>query len=331
MMIVMAANTHPAKPFDYLLSLSEFSQLLGINEAQLRTGLDGEDLIRLPGNQWGVPPAVVRQWLSQNGFNYYSQTLALLNLKGGVGKTTSAVSLASRAAQYGYKTCVLDLDSQASATLALGIEPQDDDPIFIDLWQHPADMLPGALWRLQEELYLLPSSLENGLLDVSLANPVQQKNAVRGVCQVLREHDFELIVVDCPPSLGAAVISAACAAQTVLIPVGFDAFSQKGLHLTLQEVRAICDTFGLGEPIFRILFTQYDRRVKQAEATLARLRSEHGEQLIPTPIRTTTEFAKASSQGKTVFANNGRIGAKTDYDACLRYLMNMTTASEELI
>ena len=322
-------NTHSAKPFDYLLSLSEFSQLLGTDETRLRASMASEDLIRLPGNQWGVPPAIVRQHLAQNGFRYEPQTIALLNLKGGVGKTTSAVSLASRATQYGFKTCVLDLDSQASATLALGVEPQDDDPIFIDLWQQPADMLPDALWRLQEDLYLLPSSLENGLLDVSLASPVQQKNAVRGVCQILREHGFELIMLDCPPSLGAAVISAACAAQTVLIPVGFDAFSQKGLSLTLQEVRAICETFGLSEPVFRILFSQYDRRIKQAETTLNHLRHEHGERLIPTPIRTTTEFAKASGQGKTVFANNSRSHAKSDYDACLRYLMNFKTATGE--
>ena len=306
--------------YDYILSVSEFSRLLGKDDAYLRTRLPAEDLIRLAGNQWGIPPALVRTYLMQDGVEYRYQSIALINLKGGVGKTTSAVSLATRAAQYGIKTCVLDLDSQASATLALGIEPQDDDPIFIDIWQRPAQMLPGALWRLQEGLYLLPSSLENGLLDVSLANPMQQKNAVCGVCRVLREHGFELIILDCPPSLGAAVISAACAAATVLIPVGFDAFSQKGLRLTVQEVGAICDTFGLAEPAFRILFTQYDRRVKQSEAVLARMQSEYAEQLIPTPIRTTTQFAKASSSGKTVFASGGRSSAKTDYDACLRYL-----------
>jgi chromosome partitioning protein len=303
--------------FDYMLSLHELGQLFDIDESQLRVRLK---TIRLPGNQWGVPPAEVRQWLQQNKVAYPAQILALINLKGGVGKTTSAVSLATRAAQYGFKTCVLDLDSQASATLAFGIEPQDDEPIFIDLWQNPEAMLPEALWQLQDGLYLLPSSLENGLLDVSLANPSQQKNAVRGVCRVLHEHGFELIVLDCPPSLGAAVISAACAASTLLIPVGFDAFSQKGLHLTVQEVRAICDTFGLDEPLFRVLFTQYDRRVKQAETVLARLREDYGAQLIPTPIHTTTQFAKASASGKTIFAAGGRSSAKADYDACWRYL-----------
>jgi chromosome partitioning protein len=169
-------------------------------------------------------------------------------------------------------------------------------------------------------LFLLPSSLENGLLDVSLANPKQQKNAIREVCQVLHEQGFELIILDCPPSLGAAVISAACAAQTLLIPVGFDAFSQKGLRLTLQEVRAICDTFSLAEPKCRVLFTQYDRRVKQANTVLAQLQKDYAELLIPTPIHTTTQFAKASGSGKTIFANGSRSSAKTNYDACWRYL-----------
>lgn len=316
----MAANTNPVENYDYIFSISEFSQVIGMDDASLRAELSTDDLVRLPGNQWGVPPAAVRAYLTRHGASYDCQNIALINLKGGVGKTTSAVSLATRAAQYGCKTCVLDLDSQASATLALGVEPDDDDPIFIDVWQRPAEMLPAALWRLQDGLYLLPSSLENGLLDVSLANPVQQKNAVRGVCQVLREQGFELLILDCPPSLGAAVISAACAASTVLIPVGFDAFSQKGLRLTLQEVRAICETFGLAEPQFRILFTQYDRRVRQADAVLTYLQATYAEQLVPVPIRTTTRFAKASGSGKTIFAGSGRSSAKMDYDACLRYL-----------
>lgn len=307
-----------AQAYPYLLSLPEFSQHFPAAAERLAS----QNLIRLPGNQAGIPPGVVRTQLRQDGFDYSPHILALLNLKGGVGKTTSAVSLASRAAQYGYQTCLIDLDSQASATLALGLMPQADDPVFIDIWQQPDEFLPAALWPVQDGFSVLPSSLENGLLDVSLANPVQQKNALRQVCQRLQDCDYELIIIDCPPSLGAAVISAACAAQTIIIPVTFDVFSQHGLRLTRQEVTAICDTFGLSAPLFRILFTQYDRRIKQATVTLEQLQHDHGECLIPVPIRTNTAYAKASRSGKTIFASHSQSIAKADYDACWRYLMS---------
>lgn len=307
----------------YRLSVTELATLQDLAVEHLLEALPDGTLQRGRGGQLEIPPASVRDYLSHQGVNYDFQVVAHINLKGGVGKTTTSVSLATRAAQYGFRCCLLDLDSQASATLALGVEPGEEQPVFVDIWQNPGDFLPGTLHTLQPGLSLFPSSLDNALLDVNLMNPSAQKQAVRSVCEKLRE-DYDLVVIDCPPSLGAAVVSAACAADTVVIPLGFDAFSRRGLALTLQEIREIRHTFGLPQPTVRLLLTLFDRRVKLALSRLEELQSHFGDALIPTPIHTSTQFPKAVDARRSVFAAGHASGpARGDYDAYTRHLLGL--------
>ena len=120
------------------LTVPELAQVLG---RSLRTVLDmlpQEDLIRGPGGRKGIPPRLVRERLQENGSDYAFRVLAHVNLRGGVGKTVSTISLAVRAAQYGFLTCVLDLDPQGSSSLAFDRIPEEEDPIFYDVWKNPS-------------------------------------------------------------------------------------------------------------------------------------------------------------------------------------------------
>lgn len=317
-----SAQSPPQRP-TYILTVAELGDLTGDSEQHLLDAFREHHTVKLGGGKVGIPSQLIRPFLTERGLDYGFRVIAHANLKGGVGKTTSATTLATRAAEYGFKTCILDMDSQASASLAFGVIAADDEPIFIDIWQQADAMVMGSLREVQEGLSLLPSALENGLLDSSLASPTHQKNAVRGVCEVLRQHGFDLVIVDCPPSLGAAVISTICAADLIIVPVGYDVFSQKGLELTLAEITTICETFGLATPTVRILYTFFDRRVKQSLAVLDELAADHGERLLPVPIRTTTQFAKAANARGTVFADVGRNNSKEDYDRCLRHLLDI--------
>nr|WP_243436129.1 ParA family protein [Acanthopleuribacter pedis] len=261
--------------------------------------------------------------MAVNGVDFPFRVFAHINLKGGVGKTTSVVTCAVRAAQYGFRCVVLDLDSQASASLAFDALPEDDTPIFYDVWQKPAEMLGPALKRIDSHLYLLPSSLENGLLDSSLANPRHQKKAVAEVCAELKRLGFDVVFIDCPPSLGTAVISSICAADDVVIPIGSDPFSHKGLALTLEEIEAICDTYSLPIPTRRVLFARYDKREKLAAETLARMEGAYAEFAIPVPVRVSTEFSKVLARGETLFHSQRKNPARQDYDRIVRYLFQL--------
>ncbi len=309
--------------FKYLLTADELARLSGDDASEVRSSFDPRDLIPLGGNKKGVGPAAVRQYLSRMGFAYPFTVLAHINMRGGIGKTTSTVTAASRACQYGFKTCIIDLDPQGSSSLALNQIPGDEDPIFYDIWQNPGELTMGSLRKIQEHLYILPSSLENALLDASLINPSSQKRAVHGVCDVLKANGFDAVFIDCPPSLGIAVISTICAADIIVIPVHSDAFSFKGLELTLKEIGSICETFGLRRPLIRILYTKFDRREKIAAEGLRRLTSEYGAYFIPKVIRTSTDFSQKLAHRETIFASLKKSQAKEDYDYYVRHILGL--------
>jgi chromosome partitioning protein len=303
---------------DYCLDRRELSKLLPNARAREAFGSQAGDT-----SSSRLTPSQVRQGLAGLGFVPGFQVLAFINLKGGVGKTTSAVTLASRAVQLGFRTCLVDLDSQASASLALGVEAEEDTPVFHDVWPKPSEMVADSLVRVQEYLHLLPSSLENGLLDGGLTQPAALKNAAEGVCRELKGQGFDLVVLDCPPSLGPAVVTAVCAAHTVVIPLGCDAFSLRGMRLTLKEIRSIRETFGLPQPRVRLLLTGVDRRIKLWEKAWQHLRREHGDLLLPVMIRTSSEFTRALGERRTVCAAGRKGPARDDYDRFTRIILGL--------
>ncbi|MDM8551313.1 ParA family protein [Desulfobacterales bacterium HSG2] len=308
----------------HILTANELISLTGHQKAgDILKSFDKKDLLKMPGGKWGIPAQTVKAYFSERGVDYSFKVVAHINLKGGTGKTTSTISAAVRAMQYGFRTCILDMDPQGNASLAFDRIPEEDDPIFCDVWQNPAEMIMGSLRAIEENLHILPSSLENSLLDVQLMNPALQKHAVRGVCDELKKKGFDLVIIDCPPSLGTAVISTICAADVVVIPLCSDIFSMKGAKLTLSEISSICEAFHLEPPVTDILYTKFDKRVKTSVNALHQISSEYQEFLIPVPIRTSAEFSKAIEKKKTVFALKGKSSAKEDYDKYVRYLLKL--------
>lgn len=315
------------KRHKYMLTTLELSKLTGRASGEIKSRARQEKLVGLPGKKFGVPSSQVKNFLSETGIDYSFKVVVFANMKGGVGKTTSAVSVATRAVQYGFRTCILDMDSQGSASFSFDMMPADDDPIFSDIWQNPDEMVMSALKKIDENLYLMPSSLDNGLLDLNLINPASQKNAVAQVCQTLKDNNFDLVIVDCPPSLGTAVISSVCAADIIVIPVCSDAFSIKGLQLVLSETESICSTFNLDIPKIEILYTKFDKRTGLSDEVLQDLRSWYPEFLFSSPIRTSTEFAKALGRKETIFASPRKSNGKEDYDHFVKHLLQLKVIS----
>jgi chromosome partitioning protein len=313
----------PEKAAKTMLTLQELGTLTGLSQEQLVKSVGRETLARMPGGRLGVPPVTARQLLTKRGYKFAPRTVAFVNLKGGVGKTTCAVTTAARSTQYGFKTCVVDLDPQASATLAFDRVPSADAPLFCDVWAAPDDLTEHALVPVLPNLALLPSALENGLLETALSDPQAQLIAVRGVCKALVQQGFDLVLVDCPPTLGTATISAVCAADVVVIPLGCDPYSLNALELTTQEIQAICRNYKMDEPQVLILVSRFDRREKAAREIFETLVDEHPEHLVREPIRVSTEFNKALATRQTIFANNRSSPVKLEYDHFVRRLLNI--------
>ena len=307
----------------YLLTLTELAKLTKIPYKTLQKNWDKKELIQLSGGKLGIPFDVIRAYLQQKGVDYHFRKLVHLNLRGGVGKTTSSISVATRAVQYGFKTCILDLDPQASASLAFDVIAEDDDPLFYDVWQNPTETLAGSLKQLDDHLYLLPSSLDNSLLDASLQRPMEQKNAVTKVCDALRDQGFDFVVIDCPPTLGSAVISSICAADELVIPLTCDIFSFRGLELSLQEIHAICETFNIPLPNIYALLVKYSKRKKLYQEALTRLEQDYPDYQLPFYIHTSSHIEHSLKLKQTIFATNRTDPAREDYDRYTRHLLNI--------
>lgn len=303
---------------NFLLPRRVFQQMSETSAKELKKlEIDGEF----------IPFSVVRSW-----FENYHEKLAKrskrkvithINLRGGIGKTTCAINLSVRLSQYGRSTTLIDLDPQASATLALLGDVDEEELIFLDLVQNNHSVT-DVLKRLGEGLFLLPSSLGNGLLDLNLNNPGRQKNAVKEVCgSIFDQNGSDMIVIDCPPTLGAIVISAICAATDVVIPVMGDPFSIRGLRISLQEIASICETFGLEQPNIHVLFNRMDRRERLIVETYDQLQEEFRNLLVPFPIRTSSQVDRTFASGETVFSRHTRDRAYHDYDAYARYMLGL--------
>ena len=307
----------------YALSISEFYEISLIDSKKELINKYNNKLIKLPGNKYAVPSDIVQESLKNQGVDYSFKVIAHINMKGGIGKTTTAISTATRAKQFGFKTCIIDMDSQANASLAFNKLPEEDEPIFYDIWNMSDETVIGSLKKIDQNLYILPSSLENSLLDSALASPVSQKNAVKNVCSALNQNGFNLVIIDCPPSLGTAVISTICAADIIIIPVCNDTFSFKGLDITLNEINCICDTFNLKQPKIKTLFTKFDKRLKLSITALEKLQNEYKQYYISNVIRTSSEFSKTLESNKTIFAGYKKSNARTDYDRYVKQLLGL--------
>ena len=306
-----------------MLSYSELLHIEGVTPDVLAGVANVGTATEADLDQAEFNPLQVRSVLKANGVDFSPRVIAFASLKGGTGKTTSSVTTAVRAVDYGFRPCLLDLDSQGSASLALGVMPRDDDDVFVDVWQKPNESLPQALVEHPSGVSLLPSSLDNSLLDVQLVNPSAQKSAVREVCSTVTKEGYDLVVIDCPPSLGTAVISTICAADVIVIPTNSDKFSLKAVELTTQEINAICETFGLTPPSIKVLFTKFDKRLRLAHDTLEFLSTRYPEELISPSIRTSSEYAKQLEVQKTVFAGRKKSVAREDYDCLVRELLGV--------
>lgn len=172
--------------------------------------------------------------------------IALANQKGGVAKTTSTYNLATAKAIEGYKVLMVDLDPQASLTIAAGIEPGEDrleGYSTVDLFNRrkdPADaVFEVKTVALDEKLYIVPS-------DPNLANTENYVNSldekiyfIKDACEVFEQYEFDYIFLDCPPSLGIIVVNALIAADEVIIPVKTEYLSYRGVELIMDSIEKV--------------------------------------------------------------------------------------------
>ena len=250
------------------------------------------------------------------------------NIKGGVGKTEMTYSLAIRANLYGAKVLCIDLDLQGNLTKGcFKINPKNK-PIMLDIIK---DEVPinETIVNILPGLDLIPSDLDNGILDNTLM--LGRFPLDRVYRQPIKEqlNDYDVILIDCPPALTASVTAAALTADEIIAPVTPDEHSISGLTLLCNEIKEIEKKFNTKIPV-RIIFNKFDIRNNLSHEKLDYLRNTPGfkEKLYLSYIRVAQDFPNAIENGQTIFDVFKETSAKQDIDLLAKEIFQIKNFSE---
>ena len=299
---------------EFLLSLSDLATFLDQQPVDVISAIE-----KTQGKQpmkSMLAPTVVRKHLASLGYRYPHQIISFQMLKGGVAKTTSALNFGIRASQFGARVLFIDLDQQANLTFALGAEAEDK-PVWVDIIEKKATV-KSALIEIDQHIHLIPSSLNNSVLDRILLNG--QRNWAQAVNMPLKEvkSEYDLIIIDTAPNLSAINTAVTCASDLVVLPINPDKFSLLGLKKHLQDLSELRSEFNL-QFTEKILFTKFDGREAASREFLAQCLEQFEDRLMKHYIRTSTEIKNSIGSGRTIF--NAKSNAKEDYDLVTKELM----------
>jgi chromosome partitioning protein len=248
------------------------------------------------------------------------RTLAIVNQKGGCGKTTTAVNLAGCLAEVGERVLLVDLDPQAHATLALGIDPESVDENLYEVLAEPAGSpgstrLAAILRPWSEHLHVAPSGIVLSALEQKLAAERAEdrtQRLERALACVADRYDWALI--DCPPNVGVLTFNALRASREVIVPLETSEFALHGVQKLLETIALLEARIGHDLAV-RILPTLYDGRTRYARETLAAIRDRFGELCFDTVIRANVRLREAVRRGRPIVAFAPGANGAQDYGA----------------
>ena len=229
---------------------------------------------------------------------------AMVNQKGGVGKTTSTVNLGAALAEYGRRVLLIDFDPQGALSVALGVPAHQLERTVYNLLMDEGCTVEDVVVPTKVPgLDLVPSNIDLSAAEVALVNEVAREHALtRALAPVLDRYDY--IIIDCQPSLGLLTINALTAANGVLIPLECEYFALRGVKLLTDTVTKVQGRLNPRLQVTGVIATMYDARTLHTREVLARVVDAFGDQVFHTVITRTIKFPDATVAGEpiTVFA-----------------------------
>jgi len=251
------------------------------------------------------------------------RTIAVVNQKGGCGKTTIAINLASALAEVQKRVLLVDMDPQSHCAVGLAVpEEQIEQSIYdvlISKSRNEPIRLTEILWQISDRLELAPASIDLSAFEQQMAGIAERECCLREVLgQVSSEYDYA--VIDCPPAVGLLTFNALRAASDVIVPVETGYFALHGLSKQLETLSILCTRCSQQVNV-KVLASMYDIRTKMAREILAELRSHFADKMFRTVINFNTKIKEASSFGQPI----------NEYDSASKGQRDFRCLAEEVI
>jgi chromosome partitioning protein len=251
------------------------------------------------------------------------RTIAIINQKGGCGKTTVSINLASALAVKGHKTLLIDMDPQSHCAVGLAVpEEQIEQSIYDILVSHSrgeAIRLTEIMWKISENFELAPASIDLAAFEQQMSGLVDSELCLKKVLDSVK-NNYDYVIVDCPPSVGLLTFNAIRAASDILVPVETGYFSLHGLSKQLSTLNVLCDQCGQDINVM-VLASMYDIRTKMGREILSELRKHFSDRMFKSVINFNTKLKEAASLGQPV----------SEYDPASKGYKDFQVLAEELV
>lgn len=227
--------------------------------------------------------------------------ITILNQKGGVGKTTTAINLGAYLAKNSKTVLIIDIDPQSNATSGLGIALGSTNSSVYEVLLNPSVISKAIQKTSINSLYLLPATHSLSAAEVDLVNLPARESKLR---EALSMTKYDFVIIDCPPAMGLLTINALVAASYVIIPVQAEYYAMEGLGQLLSIVQRVRETINPDLELLGVLLTMYDSRTSLAEQVQNELEKHLGGKLLKTVIPRNVRLAEAPSFGRTILEHD---------------------------
>src|SRR4051794_19793814 len=249
--------------------------------------------------------------------------VAIINQKGGCGKTTTSINLAACLARLGHKTLLVDMDPQGHCAVGLAVPEEQVERTVYDVLIEPTDgrqaKIPEIVWQIASDFDLAPANLKLAAFEQVFAGRAGREDRLLKALEPIR-NTYEWCIVDCPPSVGLITFNALRACDEVIVPVETGFFSLHGLTKMMETLEVLRDKCN-NEIQVRVLPTQYDTRTKLGREVLSELRSKFRDYLMHSTINFNTKLKEAASFGQPI----------TEYDPGSRGYKDFVNLARELM